>query len=64
MSTSTKVIEAARILVEAAIHASNVDYTLGGRLVPEDEFGALDAALKAYDARRAEMSAMQITGGG
>jgi hypothetical protein len=58
MSTSTKVIEAARKLFELSYERGS------GYVVFRDHFEALDAALKAYDARRAEMSAMQITGGG
>jgi hypothetical protein len=51
-SATTDVILAARNLVEepAAVQ--------GGYLIEAEDFHALDAALKAYDARRAEMSAM------
>jgi hypothetical protein len=58
MSATTDVIEAARAVV------GNRDPEDGGYLVNVGVLLKLDAALKAYDARRAEMSAMQITGGG
>lgn len=51
MSATTDVIEAARKLV-----ANSCDDW--HRTVGDADFEALDAALKEYDARRAEMSAM------
>ncbi|MEA2789296.1 MAG: hypothetical protein QOG73_1702 [Acetobacteraceae bacterium] len=57
MSATTDVIEAARKLVASAREGWPTT-------VEDDALEGLDAALKAYDARRAEMSAMPITGGG
>jgi hypothetical protein len=57
-SATTDVIEAARVVVK------DTDPYADSHRIPTAEINALDAALKAYDARRAEMSAMPITGGG
>jgi hypothetical protein len=57
MSSTTDVIEAARKLVANSCD----DYH---RTVGDADFEALDAALKAYDARRAELKSMPINGGG
>jgi hypothetical protein len=64
MSAATKVIEAARIV--SSQFGTERDLTTGvvRFIISSDNMVALQNALKAYDARRAEMRAMPITGGG
>jgi hypothetical protein len=60
MSATTDLIRAAREVVMD----SKSSELWGLDVVPHDRLRALYDALKAYDARRAELKAMPINGGG